>query len=159
MNEQGVGKAFGRFEHIDRPMPKRSIRRTRMARPNKFSVLYVDDDEDSCFMLQTLLGFSDIDVSSERTVKGAFLSAEARHFDLFLLASRFEIGNGFELCRDLHKFSPKTPIVFYTGDARTADRQQALDAGANAFVAKPDSDAIESLIASYVTRNAITLNH
>ncbi len=130
-----------------------------MAGPHKFTVLYVDDDEDSCFMLQTLLGFSDIDVSPEHTVKGAFQSAEAKHFDLFLLASRFDIGSGFDLCRDLHKFSPQTPIVFYTGDTRATDRQKAMDAGANAFIAKPDSDAIESLIAAYVTETAKTINH
>lgn len=127
--------------------------------PHKFTVLYVDDNEDSCFMLQTLLGFSDVDVSSEHDIKSGFLSAESKHFDLFLLASRFDVGNGFDLCRDLHKFSPNTPIVFYTGDAREGDKQQALDAGANAFVAKPDSDAIESLIASYVSHTGKTLNH
>ena len=97
--------------------------------PHKFTVLYVDDDEDSCVMLQTLLAFSDVDVSPEHTVKAAFHSAELKHFDMFLLANRFDIGNGVDLCRDLHKFSPKTPIVFYTGDARAADRQKAMDAG------------------------------
>ena len=101
----------------------------------------------------------DIDVSSAYNIKSAFQSAESKHFDLFLLANRFEVGNGFDLCRDLHKFSPKTPIVFYTGDAREADKQQALDAGANAFVAKPDSDAIESLIVSYVSHAGKTVNH
>ncbi|MEO7674164.1 MAG: response regulator, partial [Pyrinomonadaceae bacterium] len=114
-----------------------------MGVPHRFKVLYVDDNEDSCFMLQTLLGFSDVDVSSEHNIKSAFQSAELKHFDLFLLATRFERGNGFELCRDLHKFSPKTPIVFYTGDARAVDRQRALDAGANALIAKPNSDLVE----------------
>jgi len=130
-----------------------------MAVRNKFSVLYVDDDEDSCFMLQTLLGFSDVDVSPEKTVKGAFQSAEAKHFDMFVLANRFEIGNGFDLCRDLHKLSPKTPIVFYTGDTRAADRQKGLDAGANAYIGKPDSEAIELFIAAYVSHAGEAVNN
>ena len=130
-----------------------------MGSPHKFTVLYVDDDEDCCFMLQTLLAFSDIDELPEHTLKGAFQSAASKHFDLFLLASRFEVGNGFDLCRDLHKFSPETPIVFYTGDTRAADRQHASDAGAKAFVAKPHSDAIESLIASFINQTGKTLNH
>ena len=78
---------------------------------------------------------------------------------MFLLASRFKIGNGFDLCLDLHKLSPKTPIVFYTGDARQADMQQALEAGADAFVAKPDSDAIESLIAAYAGHTGKMVTH
>ncbi len=109
-------------------------------------VLYVDDDKDSCMMLNILLGFSDIEVSSTHTVKEAFQLAQNTHFDLYLLDSRFPDGDGFELCQKLRKFAPQKPIVFYSGDAYESDKQKGLAAGANGYLVKPDSDMIAPTI-------------
>ncbi|MDQ3219790.1 MAG: response regulator [Acidobacteriota bacterium] len=113
---------------------------------NKFTVLYADDDEDSCTMLSTLLGYSEIDVSCAHTVKEAFLSAQTKKFDLFLLASRFDDGSGEELCRGLREFDSQTPIMFFSGDASETDRRNGIAAGAMAYFAKPDSETVAETI-------------
>jgi CheY-like chemotaxis protein len=108
----------------------------------RLSILYAEDNQDACHMLSTLLAFSDIDVSAARNSREAFEAAQRRHFDLYLLDSRFPDGCGFELCRQLREFKPQTPIVFYSGDAYETDRQKGLAAGANAYLVKPDVDKI-----------------
>jgi CheY-like chemotaxis protein len=53
-----------------------------------------------------------------------------------------------ELCTLLHEVTPHVPCIFYTGDAYEVHRQQALAAGAQEYVSKPN---IEELIET-VTR-------
>lgn len=91
-------------------------------------VLYADDNEDSCFMLSTMLGFSDIQTTSVNTIDEALRLAQAGQFDLYLLDSRFPEGSGLELCWKLREYNSSIPIVFYSGDARETDKAQGLAA-------------------------------
>lgn len=94
--------------------------------PNRYRVLYAEDNEDACFMLTTLLGFSGIDVLCAQTIKEAFQKAQNEDFDLYLLDSRFPEGSGLELCRQLRELHPQIPIVFYSSDAYETDRQKRV---------------------------------
>jgi CheY-like chemotaxis protein len=125
----------------------------------KISVMYAEDNEDSGLMLSTLLGFSDIDVLLVRSIEDAFQSAQNRYFDLYLLDSRFSDGNGFELCRQLRKFNPQTPIVFYSGDAYKSDMEKGLAAGANAYLTKPDVETVVPTIFQLIKQNPPNMNN
>jgi CheY-like chemotaxis protein len=125
-----------------------------MKSTKRLSVLYAEDNEDAGLMLLTLLGFSDIDVSVARSVKEAFQAAQNGHFDLYLLDNRFPEGSGLELCRQLHEFNREIPIAFYSGAAFATDRQKGLEAGAEAYLVKPEVDTIASTIFQLVTRNS-----
>lgn len=100
-------------------------------------VLYVEDSEDSCFMVTTVLRFAGIEVTTARKCADARKFAKMEYFDLYMLDSRFPDGSGFELCRDLREYAPDTPIVFYTDDARACDVDSGIDAGATAYLIKP----------------------
>ncbi len=113
-----------------------------MKKLKRIRILYAEDNEDAGFMLSTLLGFSDIDVSLACSVKKAFEDAQTEYFDAYLLESRFSEGCGLELCRRLHEFSPQTPIVFYSGDANQTDKQKGLAAGANVYLVKPEINTV-----------------
>jgi len=124
-----------------------------MKQTRRLSVLYAEDNEDSGFMLKTFLGLSDIDVLLARSVEEAFQIAQTRHFDLYLLDNKFPNGNGLQLCQQLRAVSPQTPIVFYSGAAYETDRQKGLEAGADAYLVKPEVSSIASTILQLVTRN------
>jgi CheY-like chemotaxis protein len=125
----------------------------------RLSVLYAEDNEDSGFMLSTLLGFSDIDVLVAASIKEAFQSAQDKPFDLYLLDSRFTDGSGLELCHQLHEFNPQTPIVFYSGDAYESDKQKGLAAGAKAYLVKPDVEMVAPTILKFVTQISENKNY
>lgn len=112
----------------------------------ELSVLYAEDDEDSGFMLSTLLGFAGINISLARTIKEAVESARINHFDLYLLDSRFPDGSGFDLCRLLRAANSTTPVVFYSGDAGPSHKQEGMTAGATAYLVKPEVDTVASTI-------------
>jgi len=109
----------------------------------KCSVLCVDDHRDTSEMLQMLLAEEDYDVHTAATMQEACHMAAKTQYDLYVLDKRLPDGTGMELCETLQKLTPSVPCIFYTGDAYEMHRRQALEAGAAAFVAKPD---IEGLI-------------
>jgi DNA-binding response OmpR family regulator len=106
----------------------------------KCRVLCVDDHADTGMMLKYLLGSSDYEVQTADTIEVAIEFAKSGKFDLFILDRRFPDGTGVELCRELRMISPDTPIIFYSGDAYEIHRDEAIGAGADAYVPKPEID-------------------
>ena len=107
----------------------------------KCRILYVDDHEDSAEMFKLMLASEDYDVQIAQSIEEALQKATAAEFDLYVLDKRLPDGSGTDLCRMLNENTPGVPCIFYTGDAYEVQRQQALDAGARAYVAKPDVEA------------------
>ena len=113
-----------------------------MAQP-KCRVLIIDDHEDTSEMLKLLLREEDYEVTIAVTVKEALRLAAGQEFDLYVLDKHLPDGSGLELCTRLTQLTPGVPCILYTGDAYEIHRREAMAAGAEAYVAKPD---IEGLI-------------
>jgi CheY-like chemotaxis protein len=109
----------------------------------KCRVLCVDDHRDTSDMLELLLSEEDYQVHTAATMQEACNMAMNTQYDLYVLDKRLPDGTGMQLCETLQKLTPTVPCIFYTGDAYEMHRREAFQAGAAAFVAKPD---IEGLI-------------
>ena len=105
--------------------------------PTRRRILCVDDDDDTCSMLVQLLGLENYEVTAVKTVSEALGLARAESFNLYILDEWFPRDAGLGLCRKIREFDPHTPIIFYSGAAFDSDKEEALYAGAQAFVAKP----------------------
>ena len=108
----------------------------------KCRVLCVDDHEDTSEMLKLLLSQEDYAVVTAKTIKEAIELAKASEFDLYVLDRHLPDGSGLELCQQLTQIRPGVPCIFYSGDAYDIHRSEALAAGADAYVAKPDIDRL-----------------
>ena len=108
----------------------------------KCRVLCVDDHRDTSDMLQMLLLEEDYEVHTAETMKEACSMAMESEYDLYVLDKRLPDGTGVQLCETLQQISPNVPCIFYTGDAYEIHRREAMEAGAAAFVAKPDIDGL-----------------
>jgi CheY-like chemotaxis protein len=108
----------------------------------KCRILYVDDHEDSAEMFKLMLSAEDYEVHIAQSVEEALAKAHAQHFDLYVLDKRLPDGSGTDLCRMLGGTSPGVPCIFYSGDTYELHRQEAMAAGARAYVPKPDVDAL-----------------
>lgn len=118
----------------------------------RLRVLCVDDDEDSRVMLTTLLKLAFIEAKAVGTGAEALSSIEAEPFDLYMLDSRLPDVDGFELCRRLRAIDPHAPILFFSGAAFEADRKKGFEAGANAYVIKPDLAGLVSRIRQFASK-------
>lgn len=117
-------------------------------------VLCVDDDEDSREILSTLLRFARIETKAVGTAAEALSLIQAERFDVYLLDARLPDLDGFELCRRMRAFDSHTPILFYSGAAYDADKKRGIEAGADAYVTKPDFDGLLGSVTQFVSHAA-----
>jgi DNA-binding response OmpR family regulator len=123
-----------------------------MSYPNH-RILFVEDHQDTHAMLTTLLGKSGHDVVGVNNPLSALVFARNQAFDLVILDRLFASGTGIDLCRRIREFDAFTPIVFFSGDAREAARYESINAGAQAYVTKPDIDGLLSIVNSLLRSN------
>jgi two-component system, OmpR family, response regulator len=102
-------------------------------------------------MLTTLLKHALIEAKAVGTGAQALSSVQAEPFDLYMLDSRLPDVDGFELCRRLRAVDPHTPILFFSGEAFEVDRNKGIEAGANAYVVKPDFDGLVRSIKQFAS--------
>ncbi len=111
----------------------------------KCRILCIDDHEDTSEMLKLILSHEDYEVMTASTIDEALQLSKSHEFDLYVFDKHLPDGSGLELCTKLIANTPGVPCIFYTGDAYDIHRSEALAAGADAYVAKPD---VEGLIES-----------
>ena len=100
-------------------------------------ILCVEDDEDTCEMLTVALGLSGYEVIAAHTFADAITKALTAEFDAFILDSRLPDGSGVDLCKEIREFNNDTPILFYSADAYPKEIEEAMKAGAQAYMVKP----------------------
>jgi DNA-binding response OmpR family regulator len=120
----------------------------------KRRVLCAETHQDTCAIITLLLEKQGHEVKSATTFNECLELANKEHFDLYMLDDNYSDGTSLELCRQLRKLRPETPILFFTAAAFPRDRQAAMEAGAAKYLTKP-IDILE--IADTV--NAILLSH
>ena len=113
------------------------------------SILCVDDDTDTCELLQFVL--DEYDFVSAHSVEKAFGLIESRRFDLYIFDNWLPDGSGIELCRKVRELGFEAPIIFVSGVAQTKDVQEAIGSGANKYLTKPcEPDLLKKIVKELV---------
>lgn len=118
-------------------------------------ILYVDDDrmnlELMAYWLSNDRGF---DLTMAIDGREAVNFMETQTFDLFLLDYCLPDITAAGLCRKIRQKDPVVPIIVYSALGRDVDRRSALEAGANAYLTKPeDIHLIEPTIKRLLAEN------
>ena len=100
-------------------------------------ILYIEDHEDTRDLITLVLSRSNHQVTTGSRIEDALKLARQQHFDLYILDSWLPDGTGIELCKQLREFDHRTPIMFFSGLAYEADKQAAIDHGAQRYLIKP----------------------
>ena len=102
----------------------------------KLPLLLVAEDTDSNFLLVSLMFRKEFDIV--RAVNGEEVRiCREMNPAAILMDIKMPVMDGFEATRQIRRFDPAVPIVAVTAFAYDRDRQKALAAGANEYVAKP----------------------
>jgi DNA-binding response OmpR family regulator len=119
-------------------------------------ILCADDNADIREMLAVLLYSAGYDVTSAATAREAELLAAALRFDLFILDRMPPRGGGLELCRELRRRHPHTPVIIYSADASAHHHREAARAGAAACVDKPHVSPLVSAVKELLRGRSVT---
>lgn len=101
-------------------------------------VLCAEPHEDTCQLITLLLEGQGHEVVSARTIAECVGLANAKGFDLYMVDDDYIDGTALQLCKRLREMTPETPILFFSAQAFRRDRELALEAGATAYLTKPD---------------------
>jgi CheY-like chemotaxis protein len=97
-------------------------------------------------MMRALLHDYGYEAVIAESVSDALARATSGGFSLCILDHWFTESNGLELCQQIRAFDSATPIMFYSAAAYATDIQKGMDAGAGAYLVKPDFDQLKPTI-------------
>ena len=101
-------------------------------------VLCAEPHEDTCRLITIMLERQGHQVVSAATMAECVGLAGENSFDLYMLDDDYIDGTALQLCKRLREMTPQTPILFFSARAFERDRELALEAGASAYLNKPD---------------------
>jgi two-component system, OmpR family, response regulator len=113
--------------------------------------LIIDDEEDICYLLGSLLRDQNLDTDYVNSLKEATTFLEAGFPEIIFLDNHLPDGKGLYFIQYIKEKSPSTKVVMITAFDTPDDRKKALQEGADEFIGKPFSrasvsQAVESLL-------------
>ena len=101
--------------------------------------ILVAEDNDSNYLLMTFILKGHYEYFRAINGQEAVDKATTEHPDLILMDLKMPKMDGLAATRQIKSMLPHMPIVALTANAFDSDRQQAIDAGCDAFLSKPVS--------------------
>lgn len=103
---------------------------------NKYKILLVEDEENICMMISTMLENGGYQVIRAGTCQDGKLMSASYLPDLIILDLGLPDADGLELLRAVRERG-LTPVIVLSARSDEQDKVEALDMGANDYVTKP----------------------
>lgn len=102
------------------------------------TVFVCDDNSDSCELIKFAFQLEGYKVTSCDNLDECLSQTRQNNFEAVILDNRFGQVSSLDACREIRGFSQSVPIIFYSGEARASEIEKALQAGADAYLVKPN---------------------
>lgn len=103
--------------------------------------ILIAEDNDSNFILMTYILKRDYEFVRAKNGQEAVDMANQGGFELILMDIKMPIMDGLEATAKIKEQHPEIPIIALTANAFDSDRQLAIKAGCDDFLAKPVNSA------------------
>ncbi|MDB4976084.1 MAG: DNA-binding response regulator [Myxococcaceae bacterium] len=103
------------------------------------TILLVEDDPTLALGLCDALEFEGFKVVHAARGSDAIEQAKKSAPECIILDLMLPDLNGYQVCEEIRRFDPRTPIVMLTARSQEADKIRGLDSGADDYVTKPFS--------------------
>lgn len=123
-----------------------------MTLDNRPRILIAEDVESNYLYLSAVLSKIQAKVFWAKNGKEAVDIFNGEEIDLILMDLQMPEMNGYEATKIIKKTDPKLPIIAQTAFAMSDDREKALDAGCDDYLAKPiKSKDLLNIVGKYIT--------
>lgn len=103
----------------------------------KQPILCVEDDKDNLELMKYLFESENYEVTACDNLDDCLAEVKKNRFAAIVLDYYMGNQNSLEVCEEIRSSSLKTPIIFYSGEARKDEIQKAMEHCADAFLVKP----------------------
>jgi len=121
----------------------------------KLKILIAEDDEVSELLLDNSVKMFGKEILKARTgIEALEVCKRNPDTDLVLMDIQMPEMNGYEVTRIIRKFNKEVIIIAQTAYGQSGDREKAIEAGCNDYIAKPiKKDELMGLIQKYFKNN------
>jgi DNA-binding response OmpR family regulator len=119
-------------------------------------ILFADDDEDTCAMMEMTLRHAGFRVSVTGRSSEILHLCSVQQFDALVLDNWMPETSGLEICKQIRALDNSTPILVCSGAATEADIAAAIAAGAQGYIEKPfDPDYLIQVLQSAIANEPL----
>jgi len=112
-----------------------------------------DDDTSRNYISLIINDFNAKILEASTGIETVELCRNTKDLDLILMDIQMPIMNGYDATREIRKFNKKVIIIAQTAFALSGDREKAIEAGCDDYIAKPISKVeLHSLIHQYLRK-------
>jgi two-component system, OmpR family, response regulator len=109
---------------------------------DKKRILCVDGNEDNRLLMVYKLQRMNYESLAAATMIDGLALAMSSRFDLYILDYWYNDGTGVQLCEGIRRFDDTAPILFFSAWTPGAASEEAMRAGAIAYILKPALDDV-----------------
>jgi len=156
-SEEGIGSTFYfTLPYNAEPDRKKAIRKVALAHNEKnqikdLKILIAEDDEASEMLITINVNkFGKKILKARSGFEAVEFCRNNPDLDLILMDIQMPVINGYEATRQIRQFNTDIVIIAQTAFGLSGDREKAIEAGCNDYIAKPiNKDELLSLIQKY----------
>ncbi|MHC1703810.1 MAG: PAS domain S-box protein [Tenuifilaceae bacterium] len=121
---------------------------------DSLKILVAEDDETSDMFISLLLSKYNCELLHARNgVEAVQTCKNNPDIDLVMMDIKMPLMSGYDATKQIRMFNPKVIIIAQTAYALTGDKEKAIEAGCNDYIAKPlDQDLLKELMKKYFKR-------
>jgi DNA-binding response OmpR family regulator len=122
-----------------------------------FRVLVVDDEKDTCDLIEAVLAGQGYTVVTTTDGLWVLDLVRRQHFDLVLLDIKLPRVSGLDLLREIRAISPRLNVILITGYASVETAVEGLKGGARDYLIKPfNLDELRMAVAKTLHSTGVT---
>lgn len=101
------------------------------------NILIIEDEGDISLILNLMLKKQDIEIEHVTTIANAGIFLKEQKTDIVIIDNQLPDGFGMDYIKNIKADYPTVKIIMITGNSNSTDKENALQNGADVFLAKP----------------------